>query len=57
MALDGTDFSAFSIEEALAYQKQRNLSLEEFITLFANKLKFKVSFCFSKRNQINFVDY
>lgn len=37
------DVSDFSIEQALEYQKANNLSLESFITGFANKIKFVVS--------------
>jgi hypothetical protein len=36
----GGDFSNFSIEDALNYQKANNMNLEEFITIVANKIKF-----------------
>jgi len=34
------DFSNFSIEDALNYQRANNMNLEEFITNVANKIKF-----------------
>ena len=36
---DLPDVSNFSIEQSLEYQKTHNLSLEVFITNFANKIK------------------
>lgn len=40
------DAENYSIEQALQYQKEHNLSLENFITGFANKIKFQVSISF-----------
>jgi len=34
------NFAKFSIEDALNYQKANNMSLEDFITNVANKIKF-----------------
>lgn len=40
---DLPDVSDYTIEQSLEYQKVKNLSLEVFITGFANKIKFQVS--------------
>jgi len=37
------NFAAYSIDEALEYQKTHNMRLEDFITNVANKIKFQVS--------------
>jgi hypothetical protein len=52
---DLPDVTNFSIEQSLEYQKTHNLSLEIFITSFANKIKFEIS-DFSKLCKMIYAD-
>ena len=40
---EGTDFSKFTIEEALNYQKEHNINLEDFTGNIANKIKIQIT--------------
>ena len=41
--MEWTDFSKFTIEEALNYQKEHNINLEDFTGNIANKIKIVIA--------------
>lgn len=53
--LEGTDFSKFTIEEALNYQKEHNINLEDFTGNIANKIKIVIT-DFSLLNKMIYQD-